>query len=564
MVSVENNGHAGRSRAPIFMMPTALTRLPAWQALSDHQRVAAGFNLRELFEKDPARFDKFSLRCGDMLLDYSRHLITDDTLRLLVDLARQRELPAWIARLFSGEKINTTENRAALHTALRADRAIMLDGKNIVDDVRQMLARMDRFCEGVRGGKLAGFSDRAFTDIVSIGIGGSSLGPALATEALAPYAAPHLNFHFVSNVDGAHLAGTLAPLNPETTLFIVASKTFTTLETLANAHSARDWLIAKSGDAKTVARHFVAVTANAAAARDFGVDPEQVFEFWDWVGGRYSVWSAVGLPAALAIGMERFHELLAGAHDMDEHFRTTPLERNMPVILGLLGIWYVNFFGTASHAVLPYDQSLRLLPDYLQQLEMESNGKRTTRGGAPVDYATAPVIWGAPGTNGQHAFFQLLHQGTQMIPVDFIACCRSHYDLNEHHTMLLANFLAQGEALMHGLSAAEAEAAMRDQDLPEDRIRELLPHRTFPGNRPSTSILIRKLEPRTLGALIALYEHKVFVQSVIWDINAFDQWGVELGKRLANHILPELATSAPITSHDASTNGLINFFKTNR
>ena len=548
----------------IFVMSTALTRLPAWQALSDHQRVAAGFNLRELFGKDPARFDKFSLRCGDLLLDYSKHLITDDTLRLLIDLARQRELPAWIARLFSGGKINTTENRAALHTALRADRAVMLDGKNIVDDVRQMLARMDRFCEGVRNGKLVGFSGHAFTDIVSIGIGGSSLGPALATEALAPYAAPHLNFHFVSNVDGAHLADALAPLDPETTLFIVASKTFTTLETLANAHSARDWLIAKSGDAKTVARHFVAVTANAAAARDFGVGPEQVFEFWDWVGGRYSVWSAVGLPVALSIGMERFRELLAGARDMDEHFRTTPLERNMPVILGLLGIWYVNFFGTTSHAVLPYDQSLRLLPDHLRQLEMESNGKRTTRGGAPVDYATAPVIWGAAGTDAQHSFFQLLHQGTQMIPADFIACCRSHYDLNEHHTMLLANFLAQTEALMRGLSAAGVEAAMRDQGLPEDRIRELLPHRTFPGNRPSSSILLRKLEPRTLGALIALYEHKVFVQSVIWDVNAFDQWGVELGKQLANRILPELATSAPISSHDASTNGLINHFKTHR
>jgi len=548
----------------IFVMSTALTRLPAWQALSDHQRIAAGFNLRELFEKDPARFDKFSLRCGDLLLDYSKHLITDDTLRLLIDLARQRELPAWIARLFSGEKINTTENRAALHTALRADRAVMLDGKDIVDDVRQMLAGMDRFCEGVRGGRLTGFSGHAFTDIVSIGIGGSSLGPALATEALAPYAAPHLNFHFVSNVDGAHLAGALAPLDPETTLFIVASKTFTTLETLANAHSARDWLIAKSGDAKTVARHFVAVTANAAAARDFGVGPEQVFEFWDWVGGRYSVWSAVGLPVALSIGMERFRELLAGARDMDEHFRTTPLERNMPAILGLLGIWYMNFFGTTSHAVLPYDQSLRLLPDHLQQLEMESNGKRMTRGGAPVDYATAPVIWGAAGTDAQHSFFQLLHQGTQMIPADFIACCRSHYDLNEHHTMLLANFLAQSEALMHGLSAAEVEAAMRDQGLPEDRIRELLPHRTFPGNRPSSSILLRKLEPRTLGALIALYEHKVFVQSVIWDVNAFDQWGVELGKQLANRILPELATSAPISSHDASTNGLINHFKTHR
>jgi glucose-6-phosphate isomerase len=545
-------------------MSTALHSLPAWQALRDHYRTAAGFSLRELFEQDPARFDKFSLRRGDMLLDYSKHLITDETLRLLAELARQRELPAWIERMFTGGKINTTEDRAALHTALRAEKAVLLDGKNVVDEVWQTLAAMGRFCDGVRGGRLTGFSGHAFTDIVSIGIGGSSLGPALATEALAPYATPQFRVHFVSNVDGAHLAGTLAPLDPETTLFIVASKTFTTLETLANAHSARDWLLAKSGDAKTTARHFVAVTANAAAAREFGINPEYVFEFGDWVGGRYSLWSAIGLPVALAVGIERFRELLAGARDMDDHFRNAPLERNMPVILGLLGVWYVNFFGAATHAVLPYDQSLRLLPAYLQQLEMESNGKRVTRDGAPVDYATAPVIWGAAGTDAQHSFFQLLHQGTQPVPADFIACCNSHYALNEHHTMLLANFFAQSEALMRGLTAAEAEEAMREQGLPEDRIRGLAPHRTFPGNRPSTSILIGRLEPRTLGALIALYEHKVFVQSVIWDINAFDQWGVELGKRLAGRIMPELATGAQISSHDTSTNGLINFFKINR
>ncbi len=545
-------------------MAAALHSLPAWQALRDHHRSAAGFRLRELFEQDPARFDKFSLRRGDMLLDYSKHLITGETLRLLLELARQRELPAWIERMFTGEKINTTEDRAALHTALRAEKAVMLDGKNVVDGVRQTLAAMGRFCDGVRGGRLTGFSGHAFTDVVSIGIGGSSLGPALAVEALAPYATPQFQVHFVSNVDGAHLAGTLAPLNPETTLFIVASKTFTTLETLANAHSARDWLLAKSGDTKTTARHFAAVTTNAAAASEFGINPDHVFEFGDWVGGRYSLWSAIGLPVALAIGMERFRELLAGARDMDEHFRAAPLERNMPVILGLLGVWYVNFFGAATHAVLPYDQSLRLLPDYLQQLEMESNGKRVTRDGSPVDYATAPVIWGAAGTDAQHSFFQLLHQGTQRVPADFIGCCDSHYEMNEHHTMLLANFFAQTEALMRGLTAAEAEAAMREQGLPEDRIRELSPHRTFPGNHPSTSILIRKLEPRTLGALIALYEHKVFVQSVIWDINAFDQWGVELGKRLAGRIMPELATRAQISSHDTSTNGLINFFKTNR
>ncbi len=545
-------------------MTTALTRLPAWQALSDHRQVAASFSLRELFAHDPARFDKFSLNHEGLLLDYSKHLVTGDTLRLLTDLAHQRQLPDWIAHLFGGEKINITENRAALHTALRAEHQVVLDGQNIAADVAQTLDSMGRFCETVRSGRLKGFSGRAFTDIVSIGIGGSSLGPALAVEALAPYAASQFRVHFVSNVDAAHLAATLAPLNPETTLFIVASKTFTTLETLANAHSARDWLLAKAGNAGATARHFVAVTANTSAAREFGIAPESVFGFWDWVGGRYSLWSAIGLPVALAIGMERFRELLAGARGMDEHFRSAPLEANMPVILGLLGVWYINFFGTTSHAVLPYDQTLRLLPAYLQQLEMESNGKRVARDGSALDYATAPVIWGAAGTDGQHSFFQLLHQGTQLITADFIGCCETHYPLNEHHTMLLANCFAQSEALMRGLTAGEAEAMMREQGLPENRICDLLPHRVFPGNRPSTTILLKKLEPRTLGALIALYEHKVFVQSVIWDINAFDQWGVELGKQFANRILPELATSAPVSSHDASTNGLINFFKTNR
>jgi glucose-6-phosphate isomerase len=545
-------------------MSAPVTQLPAWHALQEHQRRAAGINLRELFDRDPARFDKFSLQTGDILLDYSKNLITDDTLPLLVELARQCELAEWIERMFCGEKINATEGRAALHTALRASKPALLDGRNVVDDVKQTLGRMGGFCDGVRHGKIVGFNGHAFTDIVNIGIGGSDLGPALVAEALAPYACPQLRVHFVSNVDGAHLAGTLAPLNPETTLFIVASKTFTTLETLANAHSARDWLIAKSGNTKSTVRHFAAVTANTAAAREFGIDPEHIFGFWDWVGGRYSVWSAIGLPVALAVGMERFDELRAGAREMDEHFRSAPFERNMPVILGLIGIWYVDFLGAASHAVLPYDQSLRRLPDYLRQLEMESNGKRVTRDGAPVDCATVPVIWGAAGTDGQHAFYQFLHQGTQLVSADFIACCKTHYALNEHHTMLLANFFAQSEALMRGLGAAEAAAAMSAQQIPANRIAQLLPHRVFPGNRPSTSLLIRKLEPRTLGALLALYEHKTFVQSVIWNVNAFDQWGVELGKKLADRILPELATSAKISSHDASTNGLINFFKINR
>lgn len=544
--------------------PAPLTRLPAWHALQEHHRSAAGFRLRELFDQDPARFEKLSLRCGDILFDYSKHLITADTLRLLLQLARNRDLPAWIDRLFNGGRINLSENRPALHTALRASGPLVVDGRDITADIAQTLQQMQRFCDDVRGGRLRGFSGRAFTDVVNIGIGGSNLGPALATEALAPYACPQLQLHFVSNIDGAHLAGVLARLNPETTLFVVSSKTFTTLETLANAHSARDWLIAKSGSTKAATAHFAAVTSRAAAAREFGIDARHIFETWDWVGGRFSLWSAVGLPLALAIGMENFNQLRAGARDMDEHFRTAPLERNIPAIMALLGIWYANFFGAAAHAILPYDQSLRLLPDYLQQLEMESNGKRVTRHGSAVDYATAPVIFGAAGTDGQHAFYQLLHQGTQLIPADFIGCCQSHYALGSHHEILISNFLAQTEALMRGRTGDEAKTEMQAQGLAQGDIAHLAPHRVFPGNRPSTSILVRKLEPRTLGALLALYEHKVFAQSVIWDINAFDQWGVELGKELAGRILPELATGSPVSAHDASTNGLINHFKANR
>jgi glucose-6-phosphate isomerase len=543
---------------------TSLTQLPAWQALLDHHRGAAAFRLRELFAQNPRRFEQFSLRCGNLLLDYSKQLVDADTVRLLLDLARQSELSEWIARMFKGERINFTENRAVLHTALRADGPVLQEGNDLHADVLRTLARMREFCDGVRSGQLTGFSDHACTDVVNIGIGGSDLGPALVAEALAPYASPRLKTHFVSNVDGAHLADVLAELNPETTLFIVVSKTFSTLETLANARTAREWLIAKSGDGKAAARHFAAVTANVAAARDFGVDSSKIFEFWDWVGGRYSVWSAVGLAAALAIGMDHFEALLGGAREMDEHFASAPLERNVPVLLALVGIWNINFFGMTSHAVLPYDQSLRLLPDYLQQLEMESNGKRVTRDGALVDYATAPVIWGSPGTNGQHAFFQLLHQGTQVVPADFIACCQSHHALGGHHEILLANFFAQTEALMLGKSAAEAREDMLAQKLKPEEIQRLLPHRVFPGNRPSTSILLKKLDPHALGALLALYEHKVFVQSVIWRINAFDQWGVELGKRLADRILPELTTSSPVATHDASTNGLINHYKSSR
>ena len=543
---------------------TALAKSPAWQALRAHQRAATGLNLREAFEQDAGRFERFSLRCGDLLLDFSKNLVTDDTLKLLADLARERELEARIADMFRGERINSTENRAALHVALRADRPVMFEDADVAQVAARTFDRMRSFCEGVRGGTLTGYSGRAFTDVVNIGIGGSDLGPALVAEALAPYAAQNLDTHFVSNVDGAQLAGILARLNAETTLFIVASKTFTTLETLANARTAREWLFSKTGNSRAAARHFAAVTANVPAAREFGVDPGGIFEFWDWVGGRYSVWSAVGLAAAVAIGMDHFDALRGGAGEMDRHFATAPLERNLPAVLGLLGVWYIDFLDARSHAVLPYDQSMQLLPAYLQQLEMESNGKRVTRQGVAVDCATAPVVWGAPGTNGQHAFFQLLHQGTQVVPADFIGCCQSHHALGGHHEILMSNFFAQSEALMRGKTADEAREEMLAQKLPPAEVDRLVPHRVFPGNRPSTSIVLKKLDPHALGMLLALYEHKVYVQSVIWGINAFDQWGVELGKTLANRILPELTNKTPVASHDSSTNGLINHFKANR
>ena len=539
------------------------TQLPAWQALRDHHRIAVDFDLRRIFASDPARFEKCAVRCCDILFDYSKHLVSDETLRLLFELARQCELQAWIERLFAGERINTTENRAALHTALRAQESVILDGRDVVAEVEAVLPRMRRFCEEIRSGERCGSTGSTFTDVVNIGIGGSDLGPAFVTEALAPYASALPRLHFVSNVDGAHLGGVLARVAPETTLFIVASKTFTTAETMTNAQTAQHWLAAKLGR-KAVARHFAAVTANPAAARNFGIDERMTFEFWDWVGGRYSLWSAVGLPIALATGMETFDVLRSGARAMDEHFRRTPIERNAPVIAGLLGVWYIDFFGAVAHAVLPYDERLKRLPEYLQQLEMESNGKRVTRDGLPVDYATAPVIFGAAGTNGQHAFYQLLHQGTPFIPADFIACCRPAHALEGHHAILLANYFAQTEALARGRTAAEAESEMRARGLREGDLAKLLPHRVFAGNRPTTSILLPQLDARALGALIAFYEHKTFVQSVIWNINAFDQWGVELGKQLTDRLLPELGDDKPVSTHDASTNGLINHFKSQR
>jgi glucose-6-phosphate isomerase len=539
-------------------MSDPLTQSPAWQALRKLQG-AGPVQLREAFAADAERFRNYSIHHAGILLDYSKHLVSAEIMAALIDLAAERGLPTWREKLFAGEKINTTERRAALHTALRAERPVMVDGRDVMADVVRVRAQMRRFATGVRDGSLTGASGRRYTDVINIGIGGSDLGPAFAVDALAPYAGDGPRLHFMSNVDGASVDATLQELDPETTLVIVASKTFTTQETLANATTVRAWLEGRL--AGKAAAHFVAVTANVRAAQAFGISAERIFEFWDWVGGRYSLWSAVGLPIALAAGMDNYEALLRGARGMDEHFRSAPLERNMPVVMALIGVWYIDFSGCGSHAVLPYDYRLRRLPDYLQQLEMESCGKRVTRDGVPVEYATAPVIWGAPGTNGQHAFYQMLHQGTQIVPADFIACCVPHHAHADHHAIMLAHFFAQTEALMKGKTAAEAQAEMTVAGLAADEAARLAPHRAFPGNRPSSSLLVSELTPETLGALIALYEHKVFVQSVVWDINAFDQWGVELGKRLADRILPELGPGHTVMEHDASTRGLIEYFK---
>lgn len=541
-----------------------LTQSPAWLDLQAHQLVIAQKHLRIMFSEDPQRFEKFSVQLNDMLLDYSKQPVTEETMRLLLALSRQQALPDWIRRLFRGEKINATENRAALHVALRAEQPVLLDGIDVLPEVKRVLQQMERFTRAVHQGERTGYTGLRFTDIVNIGIGGSDLGPVMVTEALKPYGVPQLTPHFVSNVDGAHLADTLQRLNPATTLFIIASKTFTTQETLANARSARAWFLTQGGTERDIASHFVAVSTNEAEVQAFGIDPANMFVFWDWVGGRYSLWSAIGLPIALAIGMDHFYALLTGAREMDQHFSTAPLEENLPVILGLLGIWQINFMQATSHAILPYDQSLHRFPAYLQQLEMESNGKRITRDGEAVDYSTGTVVWGEPGTNGQHAFYQLLHQGTPVVTADFLAPCQSHHAIDQHHRLLLANFFAQTEALMRGKSAEEVRAELASRNMSPELVEKLLPHRVFPGNRATTSILFRKLDPRTLGALIALYEHKVFVQSVIWNINPFDQWGVELGKQLAGHIIAELAADSQITTHDASTNGLMNYFKANQ
>jgi glucose-6-phosphate isomerase len=540
-----------------------LTQSPAWQALKAHHAAIEPLHMRRMFRDDPARFGKFSLQLGNLLLDYSKNRIDEETVRLLVALAEQAGLPAAIGRMFGGEKINFTEQRAALHTALRnrSGHPVYVGGKDVMPEVRRVLELMRRFSDAVRGGGHRGHTGKQVSDIVNIGIGGSDLGPLMVCEALKPYSNPKRRAHFVSNVDGTHLAETLKKLDAETTLFIVSSKSFTTQETMTNARSARAWLVEKLGDEQAVAKHFAAVSTNLDATTQFGIHPENVFEFWDWVGGRYSLWSAIGLPIALYIGMDRFEELLGGAYAMDEHFRSAPLEQNMPVLLGLLGVWYGNFFGACSNAVFPYDQYLHRFPAYLQQLEMESSGKRVDRDGDTVDYDTGMVMWGEPGTNGQHAFYQLLHQGTRLIPADFLAPLHSHNPTGEHHAILLANCFAQTEAMMLGKTAEEVHAELAAQGLHGEALEALLPHKVFPGNRPTNTLLFDRLDPHMLGMLIALYEHKVFVQGVVWNINPFDQWGVELGKQLAGKILPELRDAAAVSKHDASTSGLINYFR---
>ncbi len=543
-----------------------LTNSSTWKSLQAHRVEMAGHHMREMFAADPERFARFSLRFQDILLDYSKNRITEETMRLLLCLAEEAGLRQEIDRMFGGEKINNTEHRAVLHVALRnrSNRPIPVDGTDVMPGINAVLARMRTFTEDVREGRWLGCSGKPITDIVNIGIGGSDLGPAMVCEALRPYAREGLHVHFVSNVDGTQIVETLKRLSRETTLFVIVSKTFTTQETITNAKTARDWFLTRGGTKQAVARHFVAVSTNAEAVSNFGIDTDHMFEFWDWVGGRYSLWSAVGLSIALYLGMDNFEKLLAGAHAMDEHFRTAPFAENMPVILAMLGIWYNNFWDADSHAILPYDQYMHRFSAYFQQGDMESNGKCVTRDGKPVDYSTGPIIWGEPGTNGQHAFYQLIHQGTKLVPCDFLAPVESKNPIGQHHTILLSNFFAQTEALMRGKTADEVRAELEAAGIHGEELEAAIPHRVFPGNKPSNSILFQKLTPEALGALIAMYEHKIFVQSVVWNINAFDQWGVELGKQLARRILPELMLDGEVTSHDSSTNGLINDYKARR
>ena len=535
----------------------------SWQALIDHFERVKEIRMADLFEQDPDRFTKFSLQFNDILVDFSKNRITDETFKLLIELAQEIDLEDAITKMFAGDRINATENRPVLHIALRnrINQPIYVDGVDVMPEVNAVLRKMETFCSRVTGGQWQGYTGKPIADIVNIGIGGSDLGPVMVTEALKHYRHSHIQVHYVSNVDATHIVETLKGLNPETTLFMIASKTFTTQETMTNALTARRWFLGQAEDERHVAKHFVALSTNADKVAEFGIDTNNMFGFWDWVGGRYSLWSAIGLSIACYIGFDNFSKLLQGAHAMDQHFRETPFETNIPVILALIGIWYTNFFGAQSEAILPYDQYLHRFPAYFQQGNMESNGKSINRSGDRVDYQTGPVIWGEPGTNGQHAFYQLIHQGTQLIPADFLAPAISHNPTGDHHRKLLSNFFAQTEALMRGKSEKNVVEEMSAAGKSSKEIQKILQHKVFEGNKPTNSILFRKLTPETLGSLIAMYEHKIFVQGVIWNIFSFDQWGVELGKQMANQILPELMDIQPVKTHDASTNGLINAFK---
>jgi glucose-6-phosphate isomerase len=545
------------------MLPNInFTTTQAYQYLTDYFSEIETKQLKDLFSSDNQRFDKFSIQFEDFLFDYSKNRIDDKAIALLIQLAKECSLNDAIEAMFTGQVINVTENRPVLHTALRnqSNTPVLVEGKDVMPEVNAVLQHMKKFSNAVISGEWKGYTGKPITDVVNIGIGGSDLGPVMVTEALKAYKT-RLNLHFVSNVDGTHIAETLKGINPETTLFLIASKTFTTQETMANANSAREWFLDSGAAEADIAKHFAALSTNAAAVTKFGIDTQNMFGFWDWVGGRYSLWSAIGLSIALGVGFDNFEELLGGAHAMDNHFRNTEFEQNIPVIAALLGVWYNNFFGAETQAILPYDQYLHRFAAYFQQGDMESNGKYVDRNGEPVDYQTGPIIWGEPGTNGQHAFYQLIHQGTKLIPCDFIAPALSHNPVGEHHTLLLSNFFAQTEALMNGKTYDEVVAELQASGKSEEEIEKLAPFKVFEGNRPTNSILAKKITPRTLGSLIAMYEHKIFVQGIIWNIYSFDQWGVELGKQLAGKILPELRTEDEVTTHDVSTNGLINQYK---
>jgi glucose-6-phosphate isomerase len=548
---------------------STINKSSSWKALNSHFEEIKSIHMRDLFSNDNDRFNKYHIQYEDFLVDFSKNRITDKTLNLLLSLAKEAKLEDWRDRLFSGDKINFTENRSALHIALRnrSNNPILLDGKDIMPNVNKVLSQMKSFSNDVRSGKAKGYTGKKIKSVVNIGIGGSDLGPAMICEALKSYGTKDITPYFVSNIDGADIAQTLEACDPETTLFIVASKTFTTQETMTNAYSARAWLLKHLKDQESIKNHFVAISTNEAAVEKFGINKDNMFEFWDWVGGRYSLWSAIGLSIAIYIGMENFEQLLNGAHDIDNHFKDAPLRENIPVMLALLGVWYINFFQLNTHAVLPYDQGLSLFPSYLQQADMESNGKFIDRNGEKIQYHSGPILWGESGTNGQHAFYQLIHQGTEVVPSDFIMPIHSHYSIgnngNEHHKILIANFIAQTQSLMMGKTDAEARAELKNQSLDEDTIKTLTPHKTFEGNRPSTSILFDKLTPKSLGRIIAIYEHKIFTQGVIWNINSFDQWGVEYGKQIAKLVLPKLIEPNETSGFDSSTNNLINYTKKN-